>query len=419
MDGESVDFGLKKQVIETPMPHPVASGVVVMGATTKFGADQEQQQIAVYDIIGPVVKYGGACSYGATDHAQAIAYMAANPNVGAIILNIDSPGGQVAGTTLLADVIKDAANKKPVIAMINDGTVASAAYWIASACTEIYCTKKSDGVGSIGVFTQLADMSGMYEQKGIKIREIYATKSAKDKNGIVREALKGNDEPLIAELDQTVDDFVETVRANRGDRLKGEGWDTGKMYRAKEAARMGLIDGIKSFEHIIKRTQQLISNNNSMNNNINNRNATDNTGTTPVGAGAPGEQLVEETTPFANIMRVGGIDPTLGITVFDEGFALEEKAMNQLDSYLANHEQIILDQQATIDQLNTRIQALEASDQQATIDQLNARIAELEGAPDGDFAQTTKPVDATGGGNKYLTSFDLEKQKIQKLREGK
>jgi signal peptide peptidase SppA len=417
--GDAVQFGFEKPTFKeaTLLFHAGASGVFSV-SPGETGKGLPNGSVAVVDIVGPVMKYGDACSYGSVDHAATITNLANAGNISAIILNIDSPGGQVDGTALLADAVKAATAKKPVIAMINDGMAASAAMWIASAANEIYTTKKSDTVGSIGVYMTLADMSGFYEQKGIQVRDIYADQST-DKNGAYREALKGNDAQIKEELNATAEDFINTIKANRGDKLKGDGWATGKMFRAGDATKMGLIDGVKSFDQIIKRAQKLQSN-------FSNMSATNNTGEPVATENAP---VVEMPVAFQNIMQVANITE---INISDDGFVLDENALNAVENHLSAQNTYV---QTLVDaalQNNERIAALEASaattgDQAATIAQLeatiqerDATIAQLEAAPDGTFSNTTKPVDNLGasGKGKYWTSFDDEKAKLNAMKNG-
>ena len=73
-----------------------------------------------------------------------------DPQVKAIVLAIDSPGGTVHGTPELAQVVFDAARKKPVVAY-SDGMLLSAAYWVGSAANAVYISGPTVQVGSIGV----------------------------------------------------------------------------------------------------------------------------------------------------------------------------------------------------------------------------------------------------------------------------
>src|SRR5690606_27876496 len=135
-------------------------------------------------------------------------------------LNIDSPGGASTGATLLADTIK--AFKKPIIASISHGYAASAAYWIASQCDEIYLASPQDSVGSIGAYCVLVDDSEALEKQGYKVKTIYAPQSTQ-KNAEVRAAFEQDDTSMIEQsLYELVELFKAEVRAGRGERLTSE-----------------------------------------------------------------------------------------------------------------------------------------------------------------------------------------------------
>lgn len=224
--------------------------------------------IAMLTIAGPVAKYGGMCSYGMVDHAATIKRIGDSPNIKGLILNIDSPGGEAAGTAMLAQVVSDAGKKKPVIALIDDGIAASAAMWIASAANEIYVTQNTDMVGSIGVYTTIADWNAHYEEYWkLKVTEVYAPQS-KDKNKAYYDALQGDQESLKEELRVLAQEFIDTVAANRAGKISGTEWQSGKMFYANDAQKIGLIDGIKSLEQVVRRMDSLIkqqtSNSNTM-----------------------------------------------------------------------------------------------------------------------------------------------------------
>ena len=215
--------------------------------------------IAVVDVIGPVLKYGDDCSYGMIDTNNLLIRLGNSDRVSGIILNVDSPGGQADGTAMVAQTIRDIIGQKPVISIIQDGIAASAGMWMASAAQEVYCTTATDKVGSIGAYTTLYDFAGFFEQKGIKVHEIYAPQSA-DKNKDYYDALAGDDAAVKADLKVLVDDFIKSVKTSRGGRLNttAENPFTGKMYFAAEAKKIGLIDGVKSFAQVVNRVDQLI-----------------------------------------------------------------------------------------------------------------------------------------------------------------
>lgn len=87
-------------------------------------------QVSVIRITGAMTKYDQRC--GPAGMLTVSGWLQAainNPDVAAIVLRIDSPGGMVAGTETLASVVKS--SKKPIVAFVDD-LAASAAYWVAS-----------------------------------------------------------------------------------------------------------------------------------------------------------------------------------------------------------------------------------------------------------------------------------------------
>lgn len=262
INGENVDFGMKRDesVLATVLSHK-AGAIYQVGYFTDLSKIPEGS-VAMLSIMGPITKFGDMCSYGSVDHTATLNRLAIAPNISGIILNIDSPGGEAAGTAMLGDAIKAATAHKPVIGLVDDAIAASAGYWILSPCTEIYVTKNTDMVGSIGVYTTIADWYGYFAEQGLNVRDVYAPESA-DKNEWYKQALAGNDELLQNELSVLAQEFIKTVSANRQGKLKSDEWNTGKMFYTKDAIKIGLIDGQKTVNEVYKRMDQLIQKNKS------------------------------------------------------------------------------------------------------------------------------------------------------------
>ena len=206
------------------------------------------------------MKNDGECdSNGMVSQTALINQLSNASNIEGIILNIDSPGGQADGTAMLSDAIKNASKNKPVISVIDDGMAASAGMWVASAANEIYVTQPTSQVGSIGVYTQVADWNSYYkEAKKLNVQDIYAPQST-DKNKDYRDAISGDIAGIQQDLSVLADQFINTVAANRAGKIKGDSWKTGKLFYAKEAINIGLIDGIKSFDQVVNRMTKLIN----------------------------------------------------------------------------------------------------------------------------------------------------------------
>ena len=94
-----------------------------------------------------------------------LAQAVANPDVGAIVLDVDSPGGTYAGTPETAAAVRAANAVKPVTAVV-DSLCASAAYFIASQAGQVVASPSSD-LGSIGTLAVHHDFSQQLEREGI------------------------------------------------------------------------------------------------------------------------------------------------------------------------------------------------------------------------------------------------------------
>lgn len=114
--------------------------------------------VAVIPVVGPIFRYANLFTRisGATSTQElATDFQAAldNPAIKAIILNVDSPGGEANGINELADMIHAARGRKPIKAY-GGGSVASGAYWLASSADELVIDETAL-IGSIGVVLEV------------------------------------------------------------------------------------------------------------------------------------------------------------------------------------------------------------------------------------------------------------------------
>ena len=187
--------------------------------------------------------------------AAQIRAAASDAEVGSILLDISSPGGEAAGMASLADLVRQVRDTKPVTAFVND-MAASAAYGIASAASEIVISPTST-VGSIGVVMLHADRSGELAAQGVKPTLIFAGSHKVDGNPFepLSDAVRAD---LQASVDAHYRQFLDTVAAGRGRKL------TTDMARATEArtfigadaVRIGLVDRIASFDEVLTSLSQ-------------------------------------------------------------------------------------------------------------------------------------------------------------------
>jgi capsid assembly protease len=176
----------------------------------------------------------------------------ADPQIEAIVLDVDSPGGGVYGVEEAAQIIHAASKQKKVIAVANS-MAASAAYWLASQATELVVSPGAE-VGSIGVYMMHRDVSKSMETRGEKVTFVSAgeRKTAGHPYGPL-------DDMSRAELQAGVDDyyrsFVRAVSRGRGvtQAAVKEGFGRGGMARSEQAVREGMADKIATLDEVLSR----------------------------------------------------------------------------------------------------------------------------------------------------------------------
>lgn len=217
--------------------------------------------VAVLEMRGRMSKQQASMGESASTVAlrQAIRAAAANPDVGSILMVIDSPGGTVAGTKELADDVAAAAGKKPVIALIED-IGASAAYWVASQATQILA-QATAAVGSIGTYGVVVDSSRAAANEGYEVHVIRAGnhKGAGTPGApITQEQL----DQFQAEVDALNEFFVAGVASGRelsAEQVKALA--TGQVWIGQQAQAVGLIDGIATFDQALATAQSAAATN--------------------------------------------------------------------------------------------------------------------------------------------------------------
>src|SRR5947209_7874403 len=133
-------------------------------------------RVAVVPITGFTMKSPGVFAklFGACDTmavGEQFAQAMNSPDVDAVMLYVDSPGGTVDGTQTLSDQIYAARGRKPMAAYC-DGCACSAAYWLASAAGKVYAGDDTTAVGSIGVVATHYDQSAANAAEGVKVTEV-------------------------------------------------------------------------------------------------------------------------------------------------------------------------------------------------------------------------------------------------------
>lgn len=203
-----------------------------------------------------VVEIKGAIADDANASAEfVVAAMRAameDPGSRALVLLINSPGGSPVQAGMINDEIVrlKAQHNKPIYAVVEE-TCASAAYYIASAADEIFVDKASI-VGSIGVLMDGFGFTGLMDKVGVERRLLTAgaNKGILDPFSPVKDSQLAHAQTM---LDQIHQQFIDVVRAGRGDRLK-ENEDTfsGLFWTGQQAVELGLADQLGTLDSVAR-----------------------------------------------------------------------------------------------------------------------------------------------------------------------
>ena len=209
-----------------------------------------REGVATIPVSGPMFRYAnifadvsGATSYEAlaTDLRVALD----DPSVLAILLAVDSPGGEVFGASELSDLIFNARGTKPIVAHVS-GFGASAAYWIASAADDVV-TSSTGILGSLGVcmsVTVPADDPDLFGDREIE----FVSSQSPDKH--LDPTSKAGREQHQAIVDKLAGVFVADAARNRGvtEASVLEGFGKGGTFVGTDAVTAGLADRVATFE---------------------------------------------------------------------------------------------------------------------------------------------------------------------------
>jgi signal peptide peptidase SppA len=221
-------------------------------------ASSIQRSVAVLPIYGTIAQRAGmmdeASGGTSTERiGREFDALLRDEAVGGIILDVDSPGGNYAGTPELADKIFAArGNGKPIWAVANS-MAASAAYWIASAAEKLSITPSGE-VGSIGVLAVHYDFSAANEMQGLK--PTYVTYGAYKAEFTPDAALS---DEAQAELQRRVNEagetFIKAVARNRNEqeRIVRSEYGQGRMFSAREAVARGMADRVETLQEAVER----------------------------------------------------------------------------------------------------------------------------------------------------------------------
>ena len=186
---------------------------------------------------------------------------AADPQVKAVVLRLDTPGGEVTASDIVYHEILRFKERtgRPVIGLMMS-VAASGGYYIASAC-DLIVAHPSSLTGSIGVISIYPSLESLMSKVGIKVNVIKSG-PVKDSGSPFREMTEEDRKLFQAIVDEYYEGFLEVVALGRKGKLPAADLRTiadGRVYTAPQALKLGLIDAIGYFDDAFGKAKDLAS----------------------------------------------------------------------------------------------------------------------------------------------------------------
>jgi protease-4 len=211
-----------------------------------------QNKVAVISLNGPIQSESSGLFFGGSvitpESVRTELERAKNDvNVKAIVLQINSPGGSVAASQEIVNLLAQV--KKPIVVSMSD-LAASGGYYI-SAGTDKIVALPGTLTGSIGVISEMPNLKGLFDKLGIDM-QVFKAGEHKDMYAGLRE-LTPEEKVIMQDMtDQLYNQFVQVVAKGRGiSEDKVRELATGQLYTGIQAKELGLVDELGGLQTAI------------------------------------------------------------------------------------------------------------------------------------------------------------------------
>ena len=175
-------------------------------------------------------------------------------SIKAVIVHLDTPGGEVTASDEIYHALTILRKKKPVIACMNS-ICASGGYYIAAACHPIFAHKLTL-TGSIGVIISTCNYKGLFDKLGLKA-EVYTSGAMKDMLNGARERTPRETAIIQTLVMNTYDTFTQIVSKSRGipvENIRNGILGDGRIFDGKQALEHNLVDFLGYFQDAVSAT---------------------------------------------------------------------------------------------------------------------------------------------------------------------
>ena len=210
---------------------------------TAFGIGAGKKAVAVVRASGGITN-GSASDQGITAKKVIgqLRRLRKDPRVAAVVLRVDSPGGDALASDLMWDEIRRMSKEKPIVASMAD-TAASGGYYMAMGCERIVAEPLTI-TGSVGVVTGKFNLEGLYGKIGLAKEVISRGKYAQVLSD--NRALSDAEAELFDRQARfAYESFRNKAAASRGKTDEDmEEVAQGRVWTGRAALGIGLVDGL-------------------------------------------------------------------------------------------------------------------------------------------------------------------------------
>lgn len=219
-------------------------------------------QIAVLHIDAPIASgesrdlpFGLGQTAGARTIIRALERVRSDGRIKALVLRVDSPGGDSVASDLIARAVQRVRERKPVIASFGD-VAASGGYYVAAGADHIYASP-STLTGSIGVYVMKFSFHGLLDRLGIHVASIVRGKVA-NRASPYHDLSEAERASIDRQVDAAYQDFLRVVAKGRGMSIEAvRAVAGGRIYSGKAARAKGLVDALGGLHDAIQHAKRL------------------------------------------------------------------------------------------------------------------------------------------------------------------
>ncbi|OPY62477.1 MAG: putative signal peptide peptidase SppA [Pelotomaculum sp. PtaU1.Bin065] len=243
----------------------VILGLVALSVILSFGlrtGDRSPRQTGFDKSKVGVIYIDGAIASGqsgtgflssgcsAEEIAATLRRAAREPEIGAVVIRLNSPGGTPAASQEIGlEIERLRQSGKKVVASMGD-VAASGAYWVA-ACTDQIVANPGTMTGSIGVIMQTPNLEGLYDKLGIS-EQTFKSGPYKDMGSYSRPATAEERAIFQSMIDDIYNQFVDAVAKGRHKEvLEVKQLADGRVFTGRQAMEIGLVDQLGDFHDAV------------------------------------------------------------------------------------------------------------------------------------------------------------------------